>query len=134
MGVAGAARGSRTASAARGRPDSGEKVASAGGMSAIAHAPVPDRVRANTWPGVNDRLETQAQLRLGRAAASDSSDDLRRRIAQLDYEWDFDRVLETEASLMGLIGLTLSATLDKRLLVLLLRKEQLSIGIFREQK
>jgi hypothetical protein len=87
-------------------------------MSAIAHAPVPDRVRANTWPGVNERLDTEAQLRLGRAAASGSSDDLTRQVAQLDYEWDFDRVLETEASLMGLIGLALGVTLDKRLLVL----------------
>jgi len=37
---------------------------------------------------------------------------------QLDAEWDFERVLETEASLMGLIGLALGLAVDRRLLVL----------------
>lgn len=87
-------------------------------MNGLMHAPVPDRVRANTWPPVNDRLDTEAQIRLSRAAAAASSDELTRRIAQLDYEWDFDRALETEASLMGLLGLTLAVAADKRLLVL----------------
>jgi hypothetical protein len=42
---------------------------------------------------------------------------LGRRIAQLEREWDFDRVLEAEASTMGIVGLILSAAVDRRFLV-----------------
>jgi hypothetical protein len=87
-------------------------------MNGDTHAPTADRIRANTWPPVNERLDSQAQLRLREAAASASSDELTRRITQLDYEWDFDRTLETEASLMGLMGLALGTAVDKRFLVL----------------
>jgi hypothetical protein len=87
-------------------------------MSGVLHAPVPDRVRANTWVPVNDRLDVETQRRMREAAASASSDDLTRRISQLDCEWDFDRTVETEASLMGLLGLALAIAVDKRFLAL----------------
>jgi sirohydrochlorin ferrochelatase len=87
-------------------------------MTSVLHAAVPDRVRANTWPPLTERLDAQAQLRLRHTAASASTGELTRRIAELDSEWPFDRVLETEASLMGLVGLTLGVAVDKRLLVL----------------
>lgn len=86
-------------------------------MSGLEHAPESDRVRANTWPPINERLDTEAQFRVRGAAASASTDELARRITQLDYEWDFDRTLETGASLMGLLGLALGLAVDKRLLV-----------------
>ena len=82
------------------------------------HAPVTDRVRANTWVPVNERLDMQAQLRMRDAAAFASTDELARRITQLDYEWDFDRTVETEASLMGLLGLALGVAVHKRFLAL----------------
>lgn len=82
------------------------------------HAPPHDRVRANTWPEVNAQLDREARLRLRTAAATASADDLSARIERLDTEWDFDRVLETEASLMGLAGLTLAAVFGRRLLVI----------------
>jgi hypothetical protein len=82
------------------------------------HAPLTDRVRANTWPAVNDRLDRHVQLRLREAGASASSEELTRRIVQLDYEWGFDRTVETEASLMGLLGLALGVAVDRRYLVL----------------
>jgi hypothetical protein len=87
-------------------------------MSGVLRAPVADRVRANTWPSTNDRFDAEARLRLGAAAASASIDELTRRMAELEYEWDFDRTLETEASLTGLIGLALGVAIDKRFLVL----------------
>ena len=87
-------------------------------MNAALHAPVTDRVRANTWAPVNDRLDMEAQLRIRQAAASASTEALTRHITQLDYEWDFDRTVETEASLMGLVGLALGLAVDKRFLVL----------------
>jgi hypothetical protein len=87
-------------------------------MNGALHAPATDRVRANTWVPVNDRLDREAQLRMREAAASASTDELTRRTTQLEYEWDFDRTVETEASLIGLLGLTLGIVVDKRLLVL----------------
>ena len=87
------------------------------GMSAIVHAPEVDPVRANTWPEVNGRLDLEAQLRLREASALPGRERTD-RIAALDAEWDFERVLETEASLMGLIGLALGLGVDRRLLVL----------------
>jgi hypothetical protein len=87
-------------------------------MNSVLHAPVPDRVRANTWPPVNDRLDIEAQLRLRRAAEAATTDELTERIAQLEHEWEFDRTLETEASLMGLLGLALGVGVDRRLLIL----------------
>lgn len=83
----------------------------------ITHSPEVDRVRANTWREVNDRIERDAQLRLRRAAAMADSE-VSERITELEREWDFDRVLETEAAAMGLAGLMFAVTLDKRLLVL----------------
>ena len=82
------------------------------------HAPATDRVRANTWPPINERLDMEAQLRMRDAAASASTDELTGRVTQLDYEWDFDRTLETEAALMGLLGLALGMAADKRFLLL----------------
>lgn len=87
-------------------------------MSGTLHAPVADRVRANTWPVINDRLDSEVQLRLRGAAAAASTDELTQRITHLDHEWDFDRTLETEASVMGLLGILLGIAVDKRLLVL----------------
>jgi hypothetical protein len=87
-------------------------------MNAALHAPVSDRVRANTWLPVNHRLDFEAQTRMREAAASDSNDELKRQIARLDHEWNFDRIIETEASLMGLAGLALGIAVDKRFLVL----------------
>lgn len=87
-------------------------------MNDVQHAPTTDRVRANTWTSVNDRLDIETQLRMRHASASASADELTRRITQLDYEWDFDRTVETEASLMGLLGLGLGIAIDKRLLIL----------------
>jgi hypothetical protein len=86
-------------------------------MNDVLHAPVTDRVRANTWPPINSRLDTAAQLRLRQAAALASSDELTKCITELDYDWDFDRTLETEASVMGLVGLALGVAVDKRLLM-----------------
>jgi hypothetical protein len=86
-------------------------------MKGDLHAPVTDRVRANTWVPVNDRLDIETQLRIREAAASASAETLTRRLTQLDYEWDFDRTVETEASLMGLLGLALGISVNKRFLV-----------------
>lgn len=86
-------------------------------MPTTAHAPEIDHVRANTWPDVNEQLDMEAQLRL-REAATIPSQGLTDRLTSLDREWDFERVVEAEASLMGLAGLALAITVDRRLLAL----------------
>jgi hypothetical protein len=83
----------------------------------VHHAPDLDRVRANTWPEVNDRLDRRAGERLREYAAWDE-DALGHRITQIEREWDFERVLEAEASTMGIAGLILSVAVDRRFLLL----------------
>lgn len=75
-----------------------------------------DRTRANTWHTVNATLDRAALLRIA-AAAGVGHTSISERLAELDLEWDFDRVLEAEAAAMGLLTLGLSVFLDRRFLV-----------------
>lgn len=83
---------------------------------ATPHVAEPDRVRANTWHEVNERLDAQAAVRIQTAASG--GEDLNRAIAELDREWDFERVMEAEAATMGLAGLALAVAVDRRFLFL----------------
>jgi hypothetical protein len=82
------------------------------GIAAIPHAAGADRVRANTHPDVNARLDRQAQDRI-ESAASGREDEHLDRLAR---EWDFERIVEAEAALTGLAGLALAVTVDRRFL------------------
>jgi hypothetical protein len=73
---------------------------------ATPHAAEPDRVRANSWHEVNERLDSQAAARVLSAARDDM--DLDGPIAALGREWDFERVLQAEAAATGLVGLLLA--------------------------
>jgi len=55
-------------------------------MSGVTHAPVTDRVRANSWIQVNDRVGDPAQLRLRELAPPASTDEFTDRVTQLDHE------------------------------------------------
>jgi hypothetical protein len=81
----------------------------------LHHAAAADRVRANTWQEVNDRLDSQAVVRMRSAAGNGSG--FSNEIDELDRDWDFDRVLETEASLTGLLGLGLGLAVHRSFLV-----------------
>lgn len=83
----------------------------------LQHAAEPDRVRANTETVVNDRIDGDTERRLRHFAAQPATATLG-RLEELDREWDLERVLELEAASMGLMGLALSAFVNKRLLVL----------------
>jgi hypothetical protein len=71
----------------------------------VVHATDIDRVRANTWREVNERLDAEAALRI--QSVAENGETLSDSIAELDREWDFERVLQAEAATMGLIGLLL---------------------------
>jgi hypothetical protein len=72
-----------------------------------------DRVRANTASEINRRLDDEARLRV-EAYAHRSEDDIARRIAELDREWDTERILEMNASALALAGLMLGITRDRK--------------------
>lgn len=70
------------------------------------------RVRLNTSTKVNRRIELQTLERIERAARDPDKADARLR--ELDREWDVERVLELNASLLALTGVALGATIDRR--------------------
>jgi hypothetical protein len=76
-----------------------------------------DRVRDNTAHDVNCHIRQQTEINVlhfaqqGRAAIS-------RRLAELDREWDIERCLETMASSLSLLGLTLGLTKSRKWLAI----------------
>jgi hypothetical protein len=83
----------------------------------IEHAPDLDRTRAQTSESVNEKIDRETRLRLQRAA-SRSPEDLTDGIVELGEEWDFDRIIEVEASLTGLTGLVLGTFVNRRFLII----------------
>jgi hypothetical protein len=75
------------------------------------------RVAEHSAESANQRIrrQTQQNLELYRAAGSDFID---RRLAELDSEWDIERLLEANAASAVLAGLFLSATVSRKWLVL----------------
>jgi hypothetical protein len=72
-----------------------------------------DRVRRHTAAAVLRSIDDETAARLLEHA--DSPGRITGRLEELDREWDFDRVLETEASIMGLFGLALGAFVRREL-------------------
>ena len=72
-----------------------------------------DRVRANTIPEVNRRIDEQIERNI-RHYSGQTKEEIYRRIRELDQEWDIERVLETMASSFSLTGIVLGSTVDRR--------------------
>jgi hypothetical protein len=72
-----------------------------------------DRVRANTVPEINRRIDEQIERNI-RHYSGQTKEEIYRRIQELDQEWDFERVLETMASSVSLTGIVLGATVDRK--------------------
>lgn len=68
---------------------------------------VADRVRQNTPAEINNRLDEAMMKRIWEYAKK-SREEITARIAQLDREWDLERVLETGAATMSLSGVALA--------------------------
>ena len=71
-----------------------------------------DRVRANTVPQVNRRIDEQIERNIPHY--SGQTKEISCRIRELDQEWDIERVLETLASSFSLTGIVDGSTVDKR--------------------
>jgi len=65
------------------------------------------RVEINTDQEINERIHREMEARVYYYAQRPSEID--NRLRELDQEWDIERVLETNAGVVSLLGLTLGA-------------------------
>src|SRR5262245_45692701 len=75
------------------------------------------RVADSTHAEVNERIRERSAQCVAKQAASGPRA-IERRLAELDAEWDIERILETMAPSFTLTGLLLGATVNKKWLVL----------------
>lgn len=75
-----------------------------------------DRVRANTPPGANARIQQRMIRDLAFFEAH--PEHIEDRLQELDREWDIERVLGTGSSTLSLAGLALAMTRSRRWIVL----------------
>src|SRR5262245_1300089 len=73
-----------------------------------------DRVPLNAASDVNEDIRRQTEENISRYARN-GPDSIDRRLAELDREWDVERFLEANAAIAVLLGVTLGATVDRRL-------------------
>lgn len=66
-----------------------------------------------TAPGVNKRIRAGMKERI-RTAESETNRNISERLEALDREWDIERVLEANASLLAFSGVALSAAAKNR--------------------
>lgn len=71
------------------------------------------RVRHNTPSAINQRIDDQTQRNLARYRNSSPSE-IARRLLELDREWDIERLIQLHASAVGLTGLVLGMTRNRK--------------------
>jgi hypothetical protein len=71
-----------------------------------------ERVPAHTSHAVNERIRRETKARIQFYAAHPEEIDA--RLVELEREWDIERTLEVNGSVIGLGGLLLGAFLDRR--------------------
>jgi hypothetical protein len=79
----------------------------------MLHTNEPDRVRANTAGAVNERIDRRIEDNV-LSYRNKTPDQIRRRIWDLEREWDIERALELMASSLSLTGIVLGLTKGKR--------------------
>ncbi|MBX6314338.1 MAG: hypothetical protein IRY99_15705 [Isosphaeraceae bacterium] len=75
------------------------------------------RVPEHTPDRYNEAIRRQIRENVARCAAA-GPEAIDRRLAELEREWDIERVLETNASSLALLGLALGAFVDRRFYLL----------------
>lgn len=76
-----------------------------------------DRVRRSTAEHVNRQIDSQTDANIAAVSAS-SRTAIEQRMAELDREWDVERLLEVNASTLALTGLVLGVTVNRKWLLL----------------
>ena len=64
-----------------------------------------NKVEKNTAAAVNNRINSQMNMRIHQYYSAESIECISHRLSELDEEWDTERVLETSAAVFVLIGL-----------------------------
>src|SRR4029079_1736149 len=75
------------------------------------------RVQDHTSDAVNAAIRERAEQRVAEVAAR-GPEAIRRRLEELDYEWDIERTLEINFASVVLAGVTLGGLVDRRVLLL----------------
>jgi hypothetical protein len=75
-----------------------------------------ERISQSMSERVNDRI--RAQTREDIDYYREHPDEIDARLEELDWEWPLERILQTNASVLALSGVTLGAFLDRRWLIL----------------
>jgi hypothetical protein len=75
-----------------------------------------DRVPARTDDAVNRWIEAEADRRIEHCAENPAA--IPARLAELDREWDIERMLEANAATLAFTGVMLGAFVDRRWLAL----------------
>lgn len=75
------------------------------------------RVRDNTSPKANMQIDDKTFQNI-KKYADKSEEEITRRIKKLDREWDIERVLELNMSVLGLTGIVMSGLKGRRWLAL----------------
>jgi hypothetical protein len=75
--------------------------------------PTATRVEENTAREITLRIERETEENVARTAAA-GSNAITRRLKQLDYEWDIERTLETNAAALTLIALGLGYSVNRK--------------------
>ena len=76
-----------------------------------------DRVRRSTPEHINRQIDSDTDANIA-SVAGQSRAAIDRRIAELDREWDIERLLEVNASTLALTGLVLGVTINRKWLLL----------------
>lgn len=76
-----------------------------------------DRVRRNTCPAVNNRIEQRIHRSLQRHVGQPTQA-LSQQIRKIDREWDIERTLEANAAIVGLAGFVAGVTVHRKWLAL----------------
>lgn len=75
------------------------------------------RVTVNTSERINARIRRQAEANVHRFASA-GPQEIERRLAELEEEWDVERVVEVVAPSVTLLWLLLGTRVDRRLLAI----------------
>lgn len=75
------------------------------------------RVELHTDPELNEAIRQRADAEIVRLEGAPAAD-IEQRLHALDREWDVERLLQTNASVIVLLGMALATTVRKKFLLL----------------
>lgn len=80
-------------------------------------ANTPDRVREHTAEGINRSIDENTRICVEQLSVKDR-EQVTRHIDELSREWDTERYLQTNASILALSGVLLGSTVNRKFLIL----------------